>query len=142
MAELIVLTISIIILYTLVDIWMNITYRVDLINFIFLLMLPKGIVYKLVSDDPSLIRHIINPSYKLQLIVINQSYAYLEDIRNPNPVIQMKAVENNINNLTLIEQPTEDVARYVMEHRPECARWIKSSRLPKKLQLEIKLLII
>jgi hypothetical protein len=64
---------------------------------------------QIVSNDPSIIGSIRNPSEKVQLAAVEKDFYSLEFIKNPTEKVQLFVITRNPNMIELIKNPTEKV---------------------------------
>ena len=83
----------------------------------------QWVIIKHSVDNLSLIK---NPSHKVQMYAVKRDGTLIQDIKNPDEDVQFAALRQNMAALKYIDKPTKKVQRWVLETEPRATQWIVS----------------
>ena len=80
----------------------------------------------MVQKDPSSIKHIQNPSEKIQLVAVKKFGSSIKHIQNPSEKVQLVAVKKFGNSIHFIPNPSETVQLEAVKKNPYSIKRIKN----------------
>ena len=80
----------------------------------------------MVQKDPSSIKHIQNPSERVQLAAVKKFGNSIHFIPNPSETVQLEAVEKNPYSIYHIENPSEKVQLVAVRKKAYSIRYIQN----------------
>ena len=80
----------------------------------------------MVQKDPSSIKHIQNPSERVQLAAVKKFGSSIKYIQNPSETVQLEAVKKNPYSIYHIENPSEKVQLAAVEKDPYSIQFIQN----------------
>jgi hypothetical protein len=78
-----------------------------------------------IKKYPYKIKHIENPSEKVQLIAVNKDPDSIKDIQNPTERVQLAAVKHDLRLINFIKNPTEEAIQLARSIYKQKMLWKK-----------------